>query len=59
MGNSDTWPTRQCDCRAIIEQSESQPDRLTIYAGSGIADSELSEWITASEDSFVHLSLQR
>lgn len=47
------------ECRAIIEQASSQPDQLTIFAAPDRESTDDSAWITASEDSFVYLSLMR
>ncbi|WP_239641347.1 DUF7511 domain-containing protein [Haloarcula japonica] len=46
-------------CRAIIEQSGAQPDQLTIFSATDQNNSNMSAWITATEDSFVYLSLVR
>lgn len=61
MGDSKTEPTRAEDraCRSIIEQSSDQPDQLTIFAATNQRNADASAWITATEDSFVYLSLVR
>lgn len=45
--------------RAIIERSESLPDRLTIYAAAETTDSDASTWISAPRGSYVDLGLCR
>lgn len=59
MGETETAHQNGDTCRAIIEQSASRPDQLTIFASSDPDDTDVSEWVTATESSFVHLSLMR
>lgn len=59
MGNTETAQQDGHAFRAIIEQSASHPQQLTIFASSPSEETQVSAWVTAAEDSFVHLSLMR
>jgi len=58
---SDEEPRYRDDesVRAVIERSESVPERLTIYAASESDDSDSSQWISAPKGSYVYLGLCR
>lgn len=45
--------------KAVIERYDDRPNQCTIYRSDGSEVEQMSNWITADEDSFCHLETVR